>query len=77
LRKQPAAIAAIVLAGGWLEVYISPPSGDMKDFDGKQACGRIIDQKLSVDILIRLLESNAGHPAVDDSSMRLKGLRLF
>lgn len=65
-NNQPA-IAALVLTGGWLEgLYISTQLVDMKDFNGNKLVGRIIDQKLSVDILIDLLESSKGHPAVDE-----------
>lgn len=63
---QPA-IAAIVLTGGWIEgLFISTQLIDMKDFNDNKLVGRIIDQKLSVDILIRLLEGSKGHPAVDE-----------
>ena len=63
---QPA-VAAMVLAGGWLEgLYISTQLVDMKDFNGNKLVGRIIDQKLSIDILINLLESSKGNPAVDE-----------
>jgi hypothetical protein len=57
----------MVLTGGWLEgLYISTQLIDMKDFNGNKLVGRIIDQKLSVDILIDLLESSKGHPAIDE-----------
>lgn len=63
---QPA-VAAMVLTGGWLEgLYISTQLVDMKDFNGNKLVGRIIDQKLSIDILIDLLETSKGHPAIDD-----------
>jgi hypothetical protein len=63
---QPA-VAALVLTGGWLEgLYISTQLVDMKDFNGNKLVGRIIDQKLSVDILIDLLETSKGHPAIDE-----------
>jgi hypothetical protein len=63
---QPA-VAAMVLTGGWLEgLYISTQLVDMKDFNGNKLVGRIIDQKLSVGILIDLLESSKGHPAIDE-----------
>jgi len=75
-NSQPA-IAAIVLAGGWLEgLFISTQLVDMKDFDGNRLVGRIIDQKLSVDILIRLLESNTGHPAVDELINEVKRVKV-
>ena len=61
---QPA-IAAIVLTGGWMEgLYISTQLVDMNDFN--KLVGRIIDQKLSVDILINLLEESKGNPAIDE-----------
>ena len=63
---QPA-IAAMVLVGGWIEgLYISTQLVDMKDFNGNKLVGRIIDQKLSIDILLNLLESSKGNPAVDE-----------
>ena len=63
---QPA-VAAMVLAGGWLEgLYISTQLVDMNDFNGNKLVGRIIDQKLSIDILIDLLSSSKGHPAIDE-----------
>ncbi|MBK8883020.1 MAG: hypothetical protein IPN67_11735 [Bacteroidales bacterium] len=61
------AIAAIVLVGGWFEgLYISTQLVDEKDFNGNKLVGRIIDQKLSIDILLNLLNSNKGNPAVDE-----------
>ena len=63
-NEQPA-IASIVLVGGWLEgLYIATQLVDVKDFDTNKLVGRIIDQKLSVDIMLRLLEDNNEHPAV-------------
>lgn len=63
---QPA-IAAMVLVGGWIEgLYISTSLVDLKDFNGNKLVNRIIDQKLSVDLLISLLEDSKGHPAIDE-----------
>ncbi len=63
---QPAT-AAIVLVGGWIEgLYISTQLVDMKEFNGNKLVGRIIDQKLSIDILINLLQSSKGNPSVDE-----------
>jgi hypothetical protein len=73
---QPA-IAAMVLVGGWFEgLYISTQLVDMKDFNGNKLVGRIIDQKLSIDILINLLESSKGNPAVDDLIIQVKKLKV-
>jgi len=65
-NNQPA-IAALVLTGGWLEgLYISTQLVDIKDINGNKLVGRIIDQKLSVEILLDLLENSKGHPAIDE-----------
>ena len=73
---QPA-IAAMVLLGGWMEgLYISTQLVDMKDFNGNKLVGRIIDQKLSIDILIGLLERSKGNPAVDELITQVQSLKL-
>lgn len=65
-NEQPA-IASIVLVGGWLEgLYIATQLVDAKDFDASKLVGRIIDQKLSVDIMLRLLNENNTHPAIPE-----------
>jgi hypothetical protein len=72
---QPA-IAAIVLVGGWMEgLYISTRLVDMKEFNGNKLVGRIIDQKLSIGILINLLETNKGNPAVDELIAQVKKVK--
>jgi len=72
---QPA-IAAIVLAGGWMEgLYVSTRLVDMKDFNGNKLVGRIIDQKLSIDILISLLNSSKGNPAIDELLEQVKKVK--
>ncbi len=75
---QPA-IAAIVLTGGWIEgLYIGTQLIDMKNFENNELVVRIIDQKLSVDILLNLLESNSGHPVVDELILQVgKIKRVF
>jgi hypothetical protein len=74
---QPA-IAAMVLVGGWFEgLYISTQLVDVKDFNGNKLVGRIIDQKLSIDILLNLLESSKGNPAVDELIVQVKKLKII
>jgi hypothetical protein len=74
---QPA-IAAIVLVGGWMEgLYIATQLIDMKDFNGNKLVGRIIDQKLSIGILISLLESSKGNPAVDEMIVQISSLKTI
>jgi hypothetical protein len=70
------AIAAIVLVGGWFEgLYISTQLVDMKDFKGNKLVGRIIDQKLSLDILLNLLANSKGNPAVDEITAQVNRLK--
>lgn len=72
---QPA-VAAMVLVGGWFEgLYISTQLVDMKEFNGNKLVGRIIDQKLSIDILINLLERSKGNPAVDELIVQVQKLK--
>jgi hypothetical protein len=72
---QPA-VAAMVLVGGWFEgLYISTQLVDMNDFNGNKLVGRIIDQKLSIGILLNLLESSKGNPAVDELMVQVTKLK--
>lgn len=73
---QPA-VAAMVLVGGWFEgLYISTQLVDMKEFNGNKLVNRIIDQKLSIDILLKLLESSKGNPAVDEIMAQVSKLKV-
>jgi hypothetical protein len=64
-NDQPA-IASMVLLGGWIEgLYIATQLVDVKDFNGNKLVSTIIDQKLSIDILMNLLKGNKGNPAID------------
>jgi hypothetical protein len=70
------AIASMVLVGGWFEgLYISTQIVDKTEFNGNKLVGRIIDQKLSIDILLNLLETNKGNPAVDEITVQIKKLK--
>jgi hypothetical protein len=77
-NEQPA-IASIVLVGGWLEgLYIATQLvDDGVGFDGNKLVGRVIDQKLSVGIMIKLLEDNNQHPAVDPIIVQMRELQLI
>jgi len=72
---QPAT-AAMVLVGGWIEgLYISTQLVDMKGFNGNKLVSKIIDQKLSIDILRNLLERSKGNPAVDELILQVTQLK--
>lgn len=74
-NEQPA-IASMVLVGGWIEgLYIATQLVDMDEFDSDKLVGRIIDQKLSIDIMLQLLEDNNEHPAVPGIIEQMKELK--
>ncbi len=53
------AVAAIVLVGGWMEgLYIATELVNKGTFEGNKLVERITDQKLSIDIVLKLLEEN-------------------
>ena len=57
-NDQPAT-ASMVLLGGWIEgLYLSTKLVNMNNFDGNKLVSRIIDQKLSIDILLNLLSGS-------------------
>jgi hypothetical protein len=61
------AVAATIIAGGFLEgLYISTHMVDMKNFKGNKLVGTIADQKMSVDDLIRLLETYNDNTAIQE-----------
>jgi len=72
---QPA-IATMTLVGGWFEgLYISTQLVDIENFNSDKIVGRIIDQKLSIDILIDLLDSSKGDPSIDELINEVKKLK--
>ena len=74
---QPA-IAAMTLLGGWFEgLYMSTQLVDMNNFAGNKIVSRIIDQKLSIDILINLLDSSKGDPAVDELIAQMQRIKTI
>lgn len=59
------AIAAIVLVGGWMEgLYIATELVNMGTFEGNKLVDRITDQKLSIDIVLKLLEEHKNNADV-------------
>ncbi len=74
-NNQPA-IAAMVLVGGWMEgLYIATQLVDLKEFNGNKLVSRIIDQKLSIGILLNLLENNKSNPAIEELIVQVNQLK--
>lgn len=75
-NDQPAT-ASMVLLGGWIEgLYLSTRLVDMNNFDGNKLVSRIIDQKLSIDILLNLLSGSKGNPAIDELISEVTKLKI-
>jgi hypothetical protein len=74
-NDQPA-VASMVLVGGWVEgLYIATQLVDLKEFNGNKLVSTIIDQKLSIDILLNLLDGTKGNPAIDELIVQMKGMK--
>ena len=59
------AIAAIVLVGGWIEgLYIATELVNRGTYEENKLVDRISDQKLSINIVLKLLEENKGNADV-------------
>lgn len=70
------AIASIVLVGGWMEgLYIATQLIDMEEFDRDKLVGRIIDQKLSIGIMLQLLKENNDHPSIPEIITQMEELK--
>ena len=75
-NDQPAT-ASMVLLGGWIEgLYLSTKLVNMNNFDGNKLVSRIIDQKLSIDILLNLLSGSKGNPAIDELISEVTKLKI-
>ena len=58
-ENERPALAAIVLVGGWVEgLFIASALVGGESIEGNKLVQRIVDQKLSFDIVIKLLEDN-------------------
>jgi len=64
-ENDRAALSAIVLVGGWMEgLYIATELVNRGTFEDNKLVVRIVDQKLSLEIVMKLLEQNQSNPDV-------------
>ena len=72
------AVAATIITGGFIEgLYISTNMVDMKNFKGNKLVGTIADQKMSVDDLIRLLETYNDNTAIRELIAPVRELKTL
>jgi hypothetical protein len=71
------AVAATIITGGFIEgLYISMNLIDMKNFKGNKLVNTIIDQKMSVDDLVRMLETYADNISIQEILGPIKDLKI-
>ena len=59
------ALSSIMLVGGWVEgLYLATKLVDEDSFEGNKLVTRIVDQKLSLNIVMKMLEDQKSNPDV-------------
>lgn len=62
-------VAALVLVGGWIEgLFIATELVGNKSIEGNKLADRILEQKLSFNIVMRLLEDNKKKPGGEENA---------
>jgi hypothetical protein len=70
--------ASVVLVGGWVEgLYIATSLVNENELDNNKLVERIADQKLSLDIMVRLLESTPEDQDAQSVLEDVKALRII
>lgn len=72
------AVAATIIAGGFIEgLYIATNLVDMKNFKGNKLVSTIIDQKMAVEDLEKMLTEYADNTAVQELLVSVKELNVL
>lgn len=76
-ENERAAIATVVLVGGWIEgLYIATQLIDENNLENNELVQRVYEQKLSFDILQKLLEQHKEDSDIQDLTTQLEGLKI-
>ena len=76
-ENDRAAVASIVLVGGWIEgIYIATQLVGDKPIQDNKLVERIVDQKLSFDIVLKLLDEHKENPDIQDLISDINRLKL-
>lgn len=71
-------VAAIVLVGGWIEgLYIATKLVGDEDIEGNELADRVLEQKLSFNILERLLDENKTKASGDENQDIVELMKLL
>jgi len=72
--RQP--LATISLVGGWIEgLYIATQLIGDGPIEGNKIVSRVVDQKLSLDMVVKLLENNKENKDVNDIAVLINDLK--
>jgi hypothetical protein len=72
--RQP--LATISLVGGWVEgLYLATQLVGDGPIEGNKVISRIVDQKLSLDMVVKLLENNKDNKDIQDVSALINDLK--
>jgi hypothetical protein len=70
--------ASVILVGGWIEgLYIATNLVDENNLEGSKLVERIVDQKLSLDIMVNLLEASPEDPDAQAVLVDVKTLKTI
>ena len=76
LENERKAVASIVLVGGWVEgLYIATQLVGNSPVKGNKLVERIVEQKFSLEIVLRLLEENKENPDVESILEQMNDLK--
>jgi len=76
LENERKAVASIVLVGGWVEgLYIATQLVGKSPVKGNKLVERIVEQKFSLEIVLRLLEENKENPDVESILEQMNDLK--
>lgn len=72
--RQP--LATISLVGGWVEgLYLATELVGDSDIKGNKMVDKVVDQKLSLDMVVKLLENNKSNKDVADIAVLINDLK--
>ena len=75
-ENNRAAVSTIILIGGWVEgLYISTELVNQTSFDNNKLVDRIADQKLTLEIVIKIIEKYSYHEDVASLLVSMKEIK--
>ena len=77
-ENDRANVAAIVLVGGWMEgLFLATQMVELDSLKDNELVNRIMDQKMSLEIVVKLLEESEDSPDVQSVMVDVKNLKAI